>query len=134
MKIKVFRSIANSLCQMCCSAHINRSLEYLADLPDGTVEINLLSESCKHSVAGDLSLPMVADFNLWLSKRLEQVGLSVDVMQSVQVSLRYNTDRVPTDRNRILLFELECSSKFVVAKRIINGYAENVHWYERQTG
>ncbi|SRR5213593_2029130 len=134
MKIKVLRSIANSLCQMCCSARINTSLERIAGLPDGTLKIDLLLGSCVHSTAGDLQVPMVEDFRAWLSSQMEQSRLSFDVFRSVLLSLQYKTDRVPTDRKRILLFELESASQFVLANQVIEGHATNVLWYQREAG
>jgi hypothetical protein len=134
MKIKIFRSIANSLCQICCSARIDESLEHLADLPDGVVKIDLLLESCNHTKSGDLMLPIVADIKHWLLDRLEQARISFEVLQDASISLTYKTDRIPTDRSRLLLFELECASHFVVGARIIEGNYKNVLWHKRRTG
>src|SRR5206468_11567946 len=112
----------------------NSSLESMADLPDGTVQIDLLSGSCTHTTAGDLQLPMVEDFRSWLSQQIEQSKIEFNVFHRAIVSLRYKTDRVRTDRSRILLFDLECESQFALADQVIEGRAVNALWYQRQAG
>jgi hypothetical protein len=134
MKIKVVRSIANSLCQMCCSSRMSSSLERLADLPDGTVQIDLLSGSCSHTAFGDMHLPAIEEFRSWLSQRLEEENIGIGVFRRAECSLSYTTDRVPTDRKRIVLFELECASLFELGDQIIQGNATNTVWHQRKAG
>jgi hypothetical protein len=66
MKIKTLQAMANSICQMACSARVNSSLELLGDLPDDIVEIDLLTGSCRHPQKGLVDIPMVKDFREWL--------------------------------------------------------------------
>jgi hypothetical protein len=131
MKLKELRSIADSLCQMGCSARISTSLERIADLPDAALRIDLLSGSCIHGRVGDLPLPMVEEFRAWLTERLRGAGIANDVLERAILSLRYTTDRVATDRSRILLFELECTSELAVQGRVFRGHASDSLWYER---
>lgn len=131
MKIKELRSIANSLCQMGCSARINTSLERLADLPDDALQIDLLSGSCVHGKVGELPLPMVEEFRAWLTEQVRKAGITSDVLDRAVLSLRYTTDRVATDRRRILLFELECASEFAAEGRVFKGHASDSLWYQR---
>ena len=131
MKIKVVRSIVNSLSQMCCSARINTTLELLSDLPDGTVEVDLQGASCRHSGIGDLKLPLVEDFRTWLVLGLEDAGLSLGLLQQAQLSLQYCTNRVPTDRTRILLFDLHARCQIKLQNRLIEGHSVSALWYHR---
>lgn len=134
MKIKAIRSIATSLCQMCCSSRMSASLERLADLPDGTVRFDLLSGSCTHTAVGEVRLPAIEDFRNWLSQRLQDERIDVEVFQSAWLSLRYKTDRVPTNRKNILLFELESASHFTLSDHTIERRAANVVWHQRNAG
>ncbi len=117
---------------MCCSARINTTLELLAEFPDGTVDVDLLAESCRHSQLGVLHLPLVEDFKCWLGLRLEDAGLSLGLTRQALLLLQYNTERVPTDRSRILLFDLKCRFQIALQGRLIEGYSENAIWYHRQ--
>jgi hypothetical protein len=131
MKIKVLQSAANSLCQMCCSAHIASSLELLADIPGNTLKIDLLADSCMHPQRGDLELPLTKDFSAWLAERFKAIEVPLTFLQQALISLQYKTDRVPTDRSRIVLFDLECTSKISVKDRVFMGHASDAIWYNR---
>ena len=105
----------------------------MAELPDATVRIELRSGSCKHPIVGDLELPVVEELRTWLLARVEAAGILFDSFEQVLLSLHYKTDRVPTDRKRILLFELECACEISLDNRVIEGHATNALWYERRT-
>ena len=130
MKIKAIRGIANSLSQMCVSHRIDTSLERLADLPDGTVEVDLLKRTCCRSGSGTLELPIVEQFAAWLLTRMEHAGLSLESLEQATIILNYS-NRVPTDRSRILLFDLECTSQLGIEGRVVEGHAKSGVWYHR---
>jgi len=87
-----------------------------------------------HATVGDLRLSMVEEFRGWLSQQMEQAKVESNVFHRGTLSLQYKTDRVATDRTRILLFDLECASQFVLADQVIEGHAASALWHQRQAG
>jgi hypothetical protein len=79
-----------------------------------------------------VSLPIVEDLLSWLKARMSQVGGSVEALEKAMLTLNY-ANRVPTDRKRIVLFDLECIAQLGIGERVFEGHADNAVWYQRSS-
>jgi hypothetical protein len=108
MSKRAIRDVANTLPHMLGSRISNEDFEMLAALPDGTLTIDLLAATAHHDADADLKLSVVATLAAWLKDRLAS-RFTTDVVGAVIVVV-IRTDRVPTDRARIIPFEMYCTA------------------------
>jgi hypothetical protein len=108
MSKRAIRDVANTLPHMFGSRTSNEDFKLLAALPDGTLTIDLLAATAHHDAGAALKLPVVATLAAWLKGRLASQFTTDVVGAMIVVVIR--TDRVPTDRARIIPFELYCTA------------------------
>ncbi len=132
IKLKPLKADATAVCQMATSERICGSFEVLADLPDGDLSLNLVTGDCVHSGIGSLQLPIGPELASWFRGRLANLQIPGDDIESAALAITYSTDRVPTERERILLVDLEAKSQIIIAGRSYQGAARNSVWCHRR--
>ena len=129
----LLQDAANTLPCMVMSERIgNDDLERLADLPDGTLTMDLVAGTAHHSSQPDpIDLEIVAHLSEWLKARLGEDAFANHLAHAVlTVSIR--TDRVPADRKRVIPFDWTCDSS--VASRdgkTRTATRRGLIWYDR---
>ena len=131
MKVKILRSLAASLSEMAVSARLGDTLELLADLPDGTVVVDLLELTCRHSSEGTVRLPPLQEFSEWLAQQLGNASIPAGAVNAATLEIRYRTDRVPTDRSRIVLLDIHSTCRLESMGKVAEKTAQNAIWHHR---
>lgn len=131
LKHREFQALADTLCQMAVSSRLDSDLEQLCQLPDGRLSIDLVRNSSSHSVSGPLSLRIVADLHTWIAQRLL---VSDEHLIAAQIEIVYRTDAVPTDHNRIVMFDLESNSTIGTEMHSWRGKSQKGALWHRRPG
>jgi hypothetical protein len=129
----ILQDVANTLPHMIMSERMGYAdLETLAELPDGSLQIDLLTCEVRHSAGANVSLQVVRDLADWLKNRLGGRDQIDSNLAGAQLELAFRTDAVPTDRTRVILFDWNCSCR--LTKREGNariGRTSGRTWYDR---
>ena len=75
--------------------------------------------------------PITTELSDWLLKQLGVAGVPVAKLEGATVTLSYRTDRLPTDRSKIVVFDLEATTSVLAAERFSFGTAEGTQWHTR---
>jgi hypothetical protein len=129
---KIFQDLANTLCQMLVGWRMGNDLEVLAGLPDGTLLINVLSGVATHSVNGRLSLQIASELQAWLQHRLSESEIDPSMITAASVEASIRTDRIATNRKRIVSFEFVVTSSILSSEREYKGTLVEVHHWHRR--
>ncbi len=130
-KLKELAGCAHNLCQLVVGSGLEDSLDALGEFPDGGVVLDLLGRSATHGEAGELPGSIGAEAFGWFESRLLRLEIPQRALEEGIVELSYRTDRVPTERSRLLLFELEAKARIVAGGRQFCAEFNNVHWHKR---
>lgn len=107
-------------------------LELLAGLPDGTLTIDVLAGTANHSVNGSVRLHIAGDLKAWLERRLSESGIERSEVETASVTAGIRTDRIATNRKRIISFDFSVDSTIATAERVYRGRLCEVHrWHSR---
>ncbi|WP_129642528.1 hypothetical protein [Peristeroidobacter agariperforans] len=107
-------------------------LEILADLPDGTLSIDALSGSASHSVNGLINLHIAGELQTWLQQRLSESRIEPSIIVQAKVTAAVRTDRIATNRKRIVSFDFTVDSVISTTDREYRGKLCEVHqWHSR---
>lgn len=132
MRRKIIQDFANTLCQMLVGWRMGEDLEVLADLPDGTLSIDILSGSANHSVNGPIRLHVAGELQAWLQHRLSESEIEPSIVDQARVTAVIRTDRIATNRKRIVSFDFTVDSVITTADREYRGRLCEVHqWHSR---
>lgn len=134
MNRKVFQDFANTLPIMLVSDRIDKDLETLAELPDGTFSFNILKGTVNHSTAGAVQLRIVEELAAWLRSRLITLGIPEDALCEAILILHVRTDLIPTDRKRLISFDFLSESRLVTSDRTYQGSSSNHMYHSRMIG
>ena len=134
MKLKALREVANTLPAMLVGWRMTEDLDRLADLPDGVLRIDVLREVAAHSKAGPVELHVVQELSAWLRARLTALGIPLSQLNEVRVEADIRTDRVATDRKRIVSFDFDCHSRVATAQRTYEARRKETHKWHRKVG
>ena len=114
---------------MAASSRAAPSLGPLASAANASLEFDLLA----NQVTGahqQPALPLAAELRSWLLAHLRAAGLDPEVLERAIVSLNFRTDRVATDRSRVVLFELSSSCTLRAESREFQATSgPNLVWY-----
>jgi hypothetical protein len=129
----LLQDLANTLPHMILSERMGHvDLEKLAELPDGSLQIDLLTCEARHSAGNTVSLQVVRDLADWLRNRLisrDQINAN---LAEAALELAFRTDAVPTDRKRAILLDWNCSCRLTTREgKAKIGYASGRTWYDR---
>ena len=131
---KVFQDFANTLPQMLMGWRMGDDLETLADLPDGVLSFDVLRGTATHSVTGAIALRIAEEMHAWLQHRLVSLHIPPDALIAATLSADFRTDRIATDRKRIVSFDFRCSSCLRTADRIYQGQLHEAHTCHSRKG
>ena len=134
MPRKVFQDFANTLPQMLVGWRMGEDLETLANLPDGTLSIDVLSGTASHSAVPQLSLHVAKEMQAWLESRMAAFGIPSEALDAAVVIAHIRTDRVATDRKRIVSFDFDCESTLTSGLRKYVGVLAEKHVWHRRVG
>jgi hypothetical protein len=134
MKLKALREIANTLPEMLVGWRMLEDLDRLADLPDGVLRIDVLREAAVHSKAGPVELHVVLELSAWFRERLTALDIPVSQLTEVRVEADIRTDRIATDRKRIVSFDFDCHSRVATADRSYEAQRKETHKWHRRAG
>jgi hypothetical protein len=111
---------------------MGEDLETLAELPDGTLYIDVLSGKAEHSVAGTIDLYIASEIQAWFKHRLEVSDIPRSEIQSALVLARINTGRITTNRKKVISFDFNIESKIETTKTLYFGELREAHqWHQR---
>jgi hypothetical protein len=134
LRRKALQELANALCPMSVGARISPDLSILADLPDGTIEVDLLRATAHHSTAGPIDLHLPGELSSWLQERLASLSIPREAIRTARVSATYQTDRLPTNRDKIVSFDWRCNSALATDEKEYQGSLLESHtWHHRGT-
>jgi hypothetical protein len=129
---KVLQDFANTLCQMLVGWRMAEDLELLAALPDGTLTIDVLAGTACHSVNGPVRLHIAGELKAWLEHRLSECRIERSEVETTLVIAGIRTDRIATNRKRIISFDFSVDSTIATAEREYRGKLCEVHrWHSR---
>src|SRR5438874_112096 len=83
-------------------------LEKFAELPNGKLTIDLLRRSAVHDVAGTVQPKIVEELASWFEARLALEKIQMDALLNVTLEANIRSDRVATNKKRIVLFDFDC--------------------------
>ena len=132
MRRKALQDIANTLCQMLVGWRMGSDLEVLADLPDGAIDFDLLGETAVHSAVGPINLGVTGELSSWLRKRLNSLAIPMEAIAGAKLQASFRTDRVATNRKKIVSFDWACESALLTDEREYRGQLAEKHtWHSR---
>jgi hypothetical protein len=107
---KALQDIANALCPMLIGQSRGLDLDAVCELPDGTLEIDLLNATARHSSTGAITLAVAGELSGWLRSRLEALSFPISGVHAARIAAAYRTDRIPTNREKLVSFDWKCES------------------------
>ncbi|MBK1884738.1 hypothetical protein JIN85_20165 [Luteolibacter pohnpeiensis] len=110
MKRKVLQHYADVLCHMAIGWRMGDDLELLADLPSGTIHFDILEGRAVHDTRGDIDLRIASEMKAWLLDRLSKDRIPIEAIQAATLKVGMNTDRIKTDKKRVVSFDWQCHS------------------------
>jgi hypothetical protein len=108
--------------------------ERIADLPDGTLSFDLLEGTVAHSSGALPNLWIAGELSAWLMSRLSAEGISVSDLRVATLAVDFRTDRLKTDRKRIVSFDCECRSVLATSEKKYEGRLVERHAYHQRVG
>ncbi len=134
MRRKILQDFANTLCQMLVGWRMVEDLEVLAALPDGTLRVNVLSGIATHSSQTPVELHIARELRAWLLHRFAEAAISPSDIDSAIVTASIRTDRIATNRKRIISFDFAAESAITTSEREYRGVLHEVHrWHTRMS-
>jgi hypothetical protein len=129
---KILQDFANTLCQMLVGWRMGDDLEALAALPDGTLTIDVLSGTACHSSEAVLELHVTDELQAWLLHRLTASRIEPSAVCHAVVMADIRTDRIATNRKRIISFDFAVEAVIRTSEREYRGELHEVHkWHTR---
>ena len=109
-------------------------LELLAEMPDGAIHIDLINISANHERAGPVNLEVVGRLAEWLRARLHALSVPIDAIAVASARAEYRTDRVPTNRSKIVSFDWRGEVLLRTDEKEYRGELAEKHiWHTRQS-
>ncbi len=112
---------------------MGEDLEAIADLPDGELSVNVLVGTSVHSLAGIIELGIAKELQAWFFNRLKVSNISPEDIKLVTVKAEIKTDRIATNRKKVVSFDFTLQSVIETNERSYLGNLKGMHsWYERR--
>jgi hypothetical protein len=132
MRRKVLQDVANTLCQMLVGWRMSEDLEALSELPDGVLSFDVLGGSVAHNHSGALELHIAGELSTWLRHRLASLNIPLSALKSATLRAEFKTDRIKTDKKRIVSFDWSCESSLATHEKVYFGQLLEEHqWHTR---
>jgi hypothetical protein len=106
-------------------------LEILAGQPDGVLTINLLKGTFEHSTATVAELKAARELSAWMVSRLNDFKIPTSSIDAAELNVEIWTNRIPTDRNRIVSFDLRIKSSLISEGRTFERTVEKHVYHHR---
>ncbi len=133
MRRKILQDYANTLCAMLVGWRMGEDLEVIADLPDGELLVNVLNGVATHSLAGVIELGVAKELQAWFFNRLKVSNIPSEVIKLATVKAGIKTDRIATNRKKIVSFDFTLQSAIETDERSYLGKLKEVHsWHQRR--
>ena len=132
MHEREFSLLAKALPHIAARWRLWSDLELLASLPDGTVAIDALDGMSRHSVTGVIPLRLGEELKAGLTDQLARRGVAAEEVSAATVSMVVETGAVPTDRARIVHFDLRISARLETRAGVFAAAQDEEHvWHTR---
>jgi len=129
---KALQDVANTLCAMLVGWRMSEDMEALAELPDGNLRFDLLAGTVVHDTIGQLNLHVAVELGTWLEHRLKQLEIDRGAIRSAVLNGSFSTDRIKTNRKRIISFDWRCESQVTTdEKPYVGSLVEKHQWHNR---
>ncbi|MDH3388306.1 MAG: hypothetical protein OEN02_10405, partial [Gammaproteobacteria bacterium] len=96
---------------------MHTDLETLAGLPDGILNLNLLTGTASHSTAGSLDLHIAKEIQAWLQHESTKDNVDLSRVREATLLVDIKTDLVKTNRKKVVCFSFECNSELVTEEK-----------------
>jgi hypothetical protein len=124
---KILQDVANTLPQMFVGWRMVEDLETLAELPDGTLEIDVLTETVRHSSGLTPRLHIAGELAAWLRNRLDEARLSPTEITKAHLAVVICTERIVKARKRLILLDFACTCTVTGYGRTYVGHLVETH-------
>ncbi|MBK9763971.1 MAG: hypothetical protein IPO87_11555 [Flavobacteriales bacterium] len=88
------------------------------DLMEG---FRFAGRSVTHSGGTSPSLWITGELHAWLSARLVKEGIPVAELQTASLDVDFRTDRIATDKKKIVSFDFQCHSVLETSEKKVGG-------------
>jgi hypothetical protein len=95
MKLKRLNHAAQNICQIFCGWRLNLSLQRLAELGSGVLDIDVLSGQCAFNGSPIEPLPIAEEIHGWFLDDLNQSGIPVLSIHSASFRAELQLSRIP---------------------------------------
>jgi len=141
MSIKRLKHHAQNLGQMFCGWELMFDYHRLAEMEEGVLILNVLSEECFHNGNKISPLNIVKGLKNWMIQDLERNNLSLDKISLAELQVKFATSKVPKDSIQneswsnpapfFIKCVLDCSSKVEHDERkYTSSYQDVENWPE----
>jgi len=132
MRRKVLQSVANDLCHMLIGWRMGDDLEKLASLPDGTLRIDCLTATARHSQTNEINLRLAGELSAWFVSRLAAIEFPLTDIREASVTADIRTDRIQTNRKKLISFDFKVRTAIATSDRAYVGVVNEAHsWHQR---
>src|SRR4051812_40524166 len=106
-----YARIVRALAHLAAAWRDRCDFEALAALPDGTVVIDVMEGAARHESAGPVPLRLAPELQAALAERMARKGLAPKDVQVGELTLRFDTGAIATDRARIVHFDFDLEAR-----------------------
>ena len=132
MRRKVIQHYADVLCHMASGWRMGDDLEILADLPSGRIHFDIIEGCASHYSEGEVALCIAGEMKAWFRDRIAKDGIPMEAIQSAVLDVDMDSDRIKTDKKRVISFDWRCHSQIVTAEKTYEAELRDRHaWHSR---
>ncbi len=132
MRRKILQHYADMVCHMFVGWRMSPDLETLSDLPSGIIDVDLLRGNAIHDKVGKIDLYVSKEIQAWLFKQLKDEKIEIDHIELARLSVEMDTDKIATDKKRVVCFNWKCSSQIKTDEKTYSGSLVEEHkWHKR---
>ncbi len=132
MRRKVLQDIANTLCQMMVGWRMGDDFELIAELPDGKLVLDLIEQTTTHDSGTSPSLWITGELAAWFQDRLKVLNIPAEKIISVTVEASFRTDRIKTNKKKIVSFDFDVRSRIETDEKTYDGHIVENHSYHQR--
>ena len=133
MRRKVIQHYADVLCHMAIGWRMGGDLNILADLPSGSIHFDILSGQATHDTQGLIRLHIASEMQAWFLDRLAKDSIPSEAIESATLDTVMDTDRIATDKNRVVSFDWRCHSRITTNQKTYEAQLADQHtWHSRR--
>jgi hypothetical protein len=133
MRRKVIQHYADVLCHMAIGWRMGDDLDILADLPSGSIHFDILTGRATHGTEGLIQLHISTEMQAWFLDRLAKDSIPSEAIESATLDTEMNTDRIATDKKRVVSFDWRCHSRITTDEKTYEARLADQHtWHSRR--